>query len=71
MLIIQRLVASLLRKGVGVVIEDLQRYLNGSQVEAVKLQAPISYRVIPQVHGALHDALIDLRCRIESTFSQL
>ena len=56
-------------KGVSLIIEDLQRYLSGSQVETVKLQAPISYRVIPQVHGALRDALSCLRERIESTFA--
>ena len=54
--------------GIKVIIEDLQGYLQGSQIEAVKLQAPVSYRVIPQVHGALHDALSGLRNRIESTF---
>jgi len=55
--------------GVKVIIDDLQQHLRGSEVKSVKLQAPVSYRVIPQVHGALFDVLISLRERIESTFS--
>jgi len=53
--------------GVASIIDDLQHYLSGSQIESVKLQAPISFRVIPQVHGALVDALQALRQRIETT----
>jgi histidine ammonia-lyase len=54
--------------GIEVIIDELQRYLANSQVRVVKLQSPISYRIIPQVHGALFDALQDLRRRIEKTF---
>lgn len=51
--------------GVGKAIETLRRHLNHSQIEAHKLQAPVSYRVTPQVHGALHEALARLREKIE------
>ncbi|MCB9102710.1 MAG: histidine ammonia-lyase [Anaerolineales bacterium] len=51
--------------GVGVMIAVLQRWLAGSRIEAVKFQAPVSYRVTPQVHGAMFDALQQLRQRIE------
>ncbi|MCB0165268.1 MAG: histidine ammonia-lyase [Anaerolineae bacterium] len=51
--------------GVGALIAALQRWLAGSRIEPVKLQAPVSYRVTPQVHGALFDALQQLRERIE------
>ena len=53
--------------GVKIIIEQLQKYLRGSEIKSVKLQAPISYRVIPQVHGAMSDALQDLRIRIETS----
>ena len=51
--------------GVGKIIDSLRKHLNHSRVEAYKLQAPISYRVIPQVHGALYEALARLREKIE------
>ncbi|MCB0212242.1 MAG: histidine ammonia-lyase [Anaerolineae bacterium] len=51
--------------GVLVITAALQRYLANSRIRAVKLQAPVSYRVVPQVHGALYDALQHLRQRIE------
>lgn len=51
--------------GVGVMIAAWQRWLAGSRIEPIKLQAPVSYRVGPQVHGALFDALQQLRRRIE------
>ncbi len=35
-------------------------WLAGSEISATKLQAPISYRIAPQVHGALADALSGL-----------
>ncbi|MCB9079927.1 MAG: histidine ammonia-lyase [Anaerolineaceae bacterium] len=50
---------------VAMMIAALQRWLAGSRIEAVKLQAPVSYRVVPQVHGALFDALQQLRRHIE------
>ncbi len=53
-------------EGVANVIERLRKHLNHSHIEAGKLQAPVSYRVIPQVHGALDDALAQLRIRIEN-----
>ena len=52
--------------GIGKTIDCLRRHLNHSQIRAHKLQAPVSYRVIPQVHGALHDALSGMRARIEN-----
>lgn len=51
--------------GVGRIVETLRKHLNHSRIEAHALQAPVSYRVTPQVHGALFDALGELRCRIE------
>ena len=51
--------------GIGKVIEVLRKHLNHSRIEPFKLQAPVSYRVIPQVHGAFHDALAQLREKIE------
>ncbi len=51
--------------GIARCIEILRKHLNHSQVEPHKLQAPVSYRVIPQVHGALWQALAGLREKIE------
>lgn len=51
--------------GIAKVIETLRKHLNHSQVTPFKLQAPVSYRVIPQVHGALFDALALLKQKIE------
>ena len=51
--------------GVAKTIGILRKHLDHSQVEPHKLQAPVSYRVIPQVHGALVDALGGLRDKIE------
>ncbi len=53
--------------GIGRVIERLRKHLNHSRIEAHKLQAPVSYRVTPQVHGALDDALGQLRDKVENT----
>lgn len=42
------------------IIDSLNRingWLSGSEIEAWKLQAPISFRVVPQVHGLLFDAI--------------
>ncbi len=52
--------------GIARVVDRLRKHLNHSRIEAHKLQAPVSYRVIPQVHGALDDALAQLRARIEN-----
>ncbi|TNF91096.1 MAG: aromatic amino acid lyase [Gammaproteobacteria bacterium] len=51
--------------GVGKTIEVLRRHLNHSQISPHKLQAPVSYRIIPQVHGAMQDALVALRVQLE------
>ena len=55
--------------GVGKVIETLRRHLNHSQVEPFKLQAPVSYRVVPQVHGAFADAMARFKQEIEHCFT--
>lgn len=58
--------------GTNAIIDQMQPYFAGSNVLPHKLQSAISFRVIPQVHGALHDALADLRKRVEAalhTFS--
>ncbi len=52
--------------GIARVIERLRKHLDHSRIDAHRLQAPVSYRVIPQVHGALDDALAQLRARIEN-----
>lgn len=52
--------------GIGKTIENLRRHLNHSGIAVFKLQAPVSYRVVPQVHGALHDSLAALRVQIEA-----
>jgi histidine ammonia-lyase len=54
--------------GVDKICGELHRYLCNSQIQPHKMQAPVSYRIIPQVHGALYDALQQLRARIEQTF---
>lgn len=51
--------------GIARTIEILRRHLNHSRIEAHKLQAPVSYRIIVQVHGAMHEALARLREKIE------
>jgi histidine ammonia-lyase len=51
--------------GIGKTIDRLRKHLNHSRIETNKLQAPVSYRVIPQVHGALYEALARLREKIE------
>jgi len=51
--------------GIGKIIDVLRKHLNHSQITPHKLQAPISYRVIPQVHGAMYEALGRLREKIE------
>ena len=51
--------------GIGKIIDSLRKHLNHSQIEPHKLQAPISYRVIAQVHGAMYEALGRLREKIE------
>ena len=49
------------------IIDWLQPYFANSEIVPHKLQSAISYRVIPQVHGAMLDALDGLRRRIEGT----
>jgi len=51
--------------GIGKVIDGLRKHLNHSQIQPHKLQAPVSYRVIAQVHGALYESLARLREKIE------
>ncbi len=51
--------------GIARAIDGLGRLLAGSEIEARILQAPVSYRVVPQVHGALYDALAGLRASVE------
>ena len=53
--------------GVGKVIERLNQLLECSRVRPYKLQAAISLRIIPQVHGAHLDALDQVRSGIEQT----
>ena len=53
-------------RGIGRVVTALRKHLEHSRIEVRGLQAPVSYRVIPQVHGALSDALAGLRRRIEN-----
>ena len=52
--------------GVARTVEVLRQHLNHSQIQAYKLQAAISYRVIPQVHGAMFDALDLMKLKIEN-----
>jgi histidine ammonia-lyase len=51
--------------GIKKTLEILRKHLNHGQIEVFKLQAPISYRVIVQVHGALYEALQRMREKIE------
>jgi len=53
--------------GVAKVIECLNELLQGSAVTPHKLQAAVSLRIIPQVHGAHADALDQVRSGIEQT----
>lgn len=55
--------------GVGEVITALRKHLNHSEIQPFKLQSPVSYRVLPQVHGAFADALAEFRRRIEHCFT--
>ena len=55
--------------GVAEIIKTANQYLHDSEVKPVKLQASVSARIFPQVHGALSDVLLDLKARIESTFT--
>jgi histidine ammonia-lyase len=52
--------------GVAQTIDILRQHLNHSQIQAFKLQAAISYRVVPQVHGAMSDALDLMKLKIEN-----
>lgn len=51
--------------GIGKVIDSLRKHLNHSKIEPHNLQAPVSYRVIAQVHGGLFEALARMREKIE------
>lgn len=55
--------------GVGRVIDALRKHLNHSQIQPFKLQAPVSYRVVPQVHGAFADAMARFKQEIENCFT--
>lgn len=54
--------------GTAAVVDAMQPYLVDSQIAPATMQAPVSYRVIPQIHGALLDAMRGLRACIERTF---
>lgn len=51
--------------GVAAVAAVLRVYLEGSQVPSTTLQAPVSYRIIPQLHGSVVDALDRLKQCVE------
>ena len=53
------------RTGTQQAIERLNQCLGGSEVRADRLQAPVSYRIVPQVHGALFDAIGNLEAEID------
>ena len=55
--------------GIAAVAGRLRTLLAGSQVCRTRLQHPISFRVIPQVHGAFSHALDALRAALEHTFT--
>ena len=55
--------------GIGEVIKALRKHLNHSEVVPLKLQSPVSCRVLPQVHGAFADAMVEFRQRIEHCFT--
>ena len=55
--------------GVAEILKIANKYLQNSTIKPYKLQACVSARIFPQVHGALSDALKDLKSRIESTFT--
>jgi histidine ammonia-lyase len=55
--------------GIGKTIDVIRKHLNHSQISPHKLQAPVSYRVIPQVHAAMYEALGRLREKIEYCLS--
>ncbi len=52
--------------GTAIVIAQMQPYLEDSDITPVKLQSAVSYRIIPQVHGALWDALTVWQQQIEN-----
>ena len=54
-----------LESGTETVINILHAYLAGSEIESKTIQSPVSYRVIPQVHGALVDAVTTLLRHID------
>ncbi len=55
--------------GIASVLERLQNVARGQAYRPHTLQAPVSFRVVPQVHGAFASALDDLRSRVEDCFS--
>lgn len=60
------------RPGIRYALDRLHRYRAGSAIAGAKLQAPVSYRIVAQVLGALSDALDTFRaeiCRAMQTFT--
>lgn len=53
-----------LEPGVAAMIDQLAPFFENSQISPYKLQSAISFRIIPQVHGALWDALAQWQERI-------
>ena len=53
--------------GTNAILDQLRPYFQNSLITPYKLQSAISFRVIPQVHGAMHDALAALKRHIEGT----
>lgn len=57
--------AALKRAGIdsstAAVIAALQPYLDQSEIRPVSIQSPLSYRIVPQVHGAMLEAMDRLR----------
>ncbi len=52
--------------GTAIVIAQMLPYLEDSEITPVKLQSAVSYRIIPQVHGALWDSLAVWQQQIEN-----
>ncbi len=47
-------------------LNSINNWLAGTQIKPFKLQAPVSFRVMPQVHGLLADCLSSLERSIEN-----
>lgn len=50
------------------VVKHLQQLVSGRDYRPHKFQAPVSFRVVPQIQSACSDALRDLRQGIEGCF---